>query len=118
MLKVEDDLFACLSLNVLGCLPFQVSANFIKPNWNVVYESWLVKMRFNDLSVGGSCHPATAEMLWGARGKLVGIGSGFPSASALARIYIWLDVDPAASIALATRSQLRISVDIFETRNE
>ena len=62
----------------------------------------------------GSCHPVTAEMLWGAWGKLVGIGSGLPSASALARIYIWLEVDPAASIALATRSQLRISVDIFE----
>ena len=57
--------------------------------------------------------PATAEMLWGACGKLVGIGSGFPSANALARIYIWLDVDPAASIALATTSQLRISVDIL-----
>lgn len=57
--------------------------------------------------------PATAEILWGACGKLVGIGSDFPSANALARIYIWLEVEPAASIALATTSQLRTSVDML-----
>ena len=51
-------------------------------------------------------------MLYGASGKLVGMGSSFPSANALARMYIWLDVAPAASIALATTSQLRTSVDI------
>ena len=56
--------------------------------------------------------PATAEMLKGAAGKLVGIGSVLPSASALARMYIWLEVEPAASIALATMSQLRVSVVI------
>lgn len=66
MLRVEDDLFAWLALNVLGCLSFQVPENFIKPNWNVVYQSCLVKMRVYDLSVRCSCHPATAEMLWGA----------------------------------------------------
>ena len=60
-----------------------------------------------------SCdQPATAEMLYGASGELVGIGSSLPSASALARMYISLDVAPAASIALATTSQLRTSVDI------
>ena len=59
-----------------------------------------------------SDQPATAEMLYGASGKLVGIGSSLPSANALARTYIWLDVAPAASSALATTSQLRISVDI------
>ena len=56
--------------------------------------------------------PATAEMLKGAAGKVVGIGSALPSAKALARRYIWLDVAPAASIALAMVSQLRISVVI------
>ena len=56
--------------------------------------------------------PATAEMLYGASGELVGIGSSFPAANALARTNIWLDVAPAASIALATTSQLRISVDM------
>ena len=40
------------------------------------------------------------------------MGSSFPSANALARIYIWLEVAPAASSALATTSQLRTSVDI------
>ena len=53
-------------------------------------------------------------MLYGASGKLVGMGSSFPSANALARMYIWLDVAPAASIALATTSQLRTSVDICD----
>ena len=43
----------------------------------------------------------------------MGIGSSLPNANALARMYISLDVAPAASIALATTSQLRISVDIF-----
>ena len=56
--------------------------------------------------------PATAEILKGAAGKVVGIGSALPSAKALARRYIWLDVVPAASIALAMVSQLRISVVI------
>ena len=51
-------------------------------------------------------------MLKGAAGEVVGIGSAFPSAKALARRYIWLDVAPAASIALAMVSQLRISVVI------
>ena len=51
-------------------------------------------------------------MLKGAAGKLVGIGSDFPSASALARIYIWLLVAPWASIEAATTAQLRISVVI------
>ena len=54
-----------------------------------------------------------AEMLRGAAGKLVGIGSGLPSASALARRYIWLLVAPWDSIAAATTAQLRISVVIF-----
>ena len=61
-----------------------------------------------------SDQPATAEMLYGASGELVGMGSSLPSASALARTYIWLEVAPAASIALATTSQLRISVDIWD----
>ena len=52
-------------------------------------------------------------MLWSASRKLVGIGSSFPSANALARIYIWIDVAPAASSALATTFQLRTSVDIW-----
>ena len=51
-------------------------------------------------------------MLKGAAGKLVGIGSDLPSASALARIYIWLLVAPWASIEAATTAQLRISVVI------
>ena len=62
--------------------------------------------------VGNQNQPATAEMLYGASGKLVGIGSSLPEANALARTYIWLDVAPAASIAFATMSQLRTSVDI------
>ena len=49
-------------------------------------------------------------MLKGAAGKLVGIGSDLPSASAFARIYIWLLVAPWASIKAATTAQLRISV--------
>ena len=48
---------------------------------------------------------ATAEMLWGASGELVEIGSSLPSANALVRVYIWLDVDTASSMALATMSQ-------------
>ena len=56
--------------------------------------------------------PALAEMLYGASGELVDFASSFPSANALARTYICLDVSPAASNALATTSQLRISVDI------
>jgi len=51
-----------------------------------------------------------AEMLSGAAGKLVGIGSGWPSAMALARLYMKLLVAPWASIAAATTAQLRISV--------
>ena len=38
--------------------------------------------------------------------------SSFASANALARMYIRLEVAPAASSALATTSQLRTSVDI------
>ena len=53
-----------------------------------------------------------AEMLNGAAGKLVGIGSASPSASALARRYISLPVAPFASRAAATTAQLRISVVI------
>ena len=52
-------------------------------------------------------------MLYGASGQLVGIGSSFPSARAFARTYIWLEVVPAASMALATISQLRTSVDMI-----
>ena len=59
--------------------------------------------------------PATAEMLYGASGALVGMGSSLPCANALARMYIWLEVAPVASIALATTSQLRTSVDIFNS---
>ena len=51
-------------------------------------------------------------MLFGAPGKLMDVESSFPSANALARMYIWLEVALAASIALATKSQLRTSVDI------
>ena len=54
----------------------------------------------------------TAEMLKGAAEKLVGIGSDLHSASALARIYIWLLVEPLASIEAAITTQLRISVII------
>ena len=53
-----------------------------------------------------------AEMLSGAAGKLVGIGSGWPSAMALARLYMKLSVAPWASMAAATTAQLRTSVDI------
>ena len=49
-------------------------------------------------------------MLKGAAGKLVGIGSDLPSASAFARIYIWLLVAACVSIKAATTAQLRISV--------
>ena len=49
-------------------------------------------------------------MLKGAAGWLVGIGSGFPSARALARRYISLFVAPVDSIAAATTAQLRVSV--------
>ena len=99
---------------IMAMRPFHVSAKLTKPNWDSV---WSVMVQWNwefvVLFVEDFDQPATAEMLWGAWGKLVGIGSGFPSARALARIYIWLEVDPAVSIALATRSQLRISVDIW-----
>ena len=47
-----------------------------------------MKSEFVVLCVEAFDQPATAEMLCGAFGKLVGIGSGFPSARALARIYI------------------------------
>ena len=53
--------------------------------------------------------PQATEMLKGAAGWLVGIGSGLPSASALARRYIWLSVAPWASIAVAMTAQLRTS---------
>ena len=59
-----------------------------------------------------------AEMLNGAAGKLVGIGSAWPSASALARRYISLWVAPWASIAAATTAQLRISVVMSKRLNE
>ena len=52
-------------------------------------------------------------MLKGAAGWLVGIGSGFPSARALARRYISLFVAPVDSIAAATTAQLRVSVVII-----
>ena len=51
-----------------------------------------------------------AEMLKGAAGKLVGIGSARPSASALALRYMSLLVSPLASSAEATTAQLRTSV--------
>ena len=53
-----------------------------------------------------------AEMLSGAAGKLVGIGSGWPSAMALARLYMELSVAPRASMEAATTAQLRTSVVI------
>ena len=53
-----------------------------------------------------------AEMLSGAAGSLVGIGSALPLARALARRYISLFVAPLVSIAAATTAQLRISVVI------
>lgn len=49
-------------------------------------------------------------MLSGAAGKLVGAGSGCPSAIALARRYISLLVTPSASIAEAITAQFRTSV--------
>ena len=104
---------------IMARRPFHVSAKSTKPNRDVVWSvmvQW--KGEFVVLCVEAFDQPATAEMLWGAWGKLVGIGSGFPSARALARIYIWLEVDPAVSIALATRSQLRISVDIWRVLTE
>jgi len=52
-------------------------------------------------------------VLLGASGKLVGIGSSFPSAKALARMWIYLEVGTAESIALTTTSQLQTSVDIL-----
>ena len=55
-----------------------------------------------------------AEMLNGAAGKLVGMGSGWPSAMALARLYMKLLVAPSASMAAATTAQLRISVVIVK----
>ena len=54
-----------------------------------------------------------AEMLKGAAGSLVGIGSASPAARALARRYISLLVAPRVSIAAATTAQFRISVVIF-----
>ena len=60
--------------------------------------------------------PQAAEMLKGAAGKLVGIGSAWPSAKALARRYISLRVAPLASIAAATTAQLRISVVIDQIK--
>ena len=59
----------------------------------------------------------TAEMLWGAAGKLVGIGSALPSERALARWYMSLLVAPCASIAAATTAQFRISVDIEDVKS-
>ena len=53
-------------------------------------------------------------MLYGASGKLVGMGSSFSSANAFARMYLWQDVAPAVSIALATTSQFLNSVDILD----
>ena len=52
-------------------------------------------------------------ILNGAAGSLVGIGSAWPSARALARRYISLFVAPLASIAAATTAQFRISVVIL-----
>ena len=59
-----------------------------------------------------------AVMLNGAAGLLVGIGSHWPSARALARRYISLFVAPLASIAAATTAQLRISVVINVMKNQ
>ena len=53
-------------------------------------------------------------ILKGAAGSLVGIGSAWPSARALARRYMSLFVAPFASIAAATTAQLRISVVIVK----
>ena len=53
-------------------------------------------------------------ILKGAAGSLVGIGSAWPWARALARRYISLLVAPFASIAAATTAQLRISVVIVQ----
>ena len=57
-----------------------------------------------------------AEILNGAAGWLVGIGSARPPARALARRYISLLVEPWASIAAATTAQLRISVVVILLR--
>lgn len=57
------------------------------------------------------------EMLWGAAGSLVGIGSTFPSAMAFARRYIWLSVAPRCSMAAAITAQFRISF-VMENRNQ
>ena len=69
-------------------------------------------MAFEEILAGVRVAYSTAEMLYGALGKLVGIGSSRPCAIAKARLYIWLLVAPAAAKALATTSQLRISVVI------
>ena len=68
-----------------------------------------------DSSQGCCALPAdqAAEMLKGAAGSLVGIGSASPAARALARRYISLLVAPWVSIAAATTAQFRISVVIF-----
>ena len=55
-------------------------------------------------------------MLTGAAGKLVGMGSGWPWAMALARLYMKLLLVPSASMAAATIAQLRISVVIVKKR--
>ena len=85
---------------------------------NVVYQSWLLTMRFNGIYVEAHVFQPRRRCLGCLRKACwhwIGI-SLLPSA--LARIYIWLDVDPAASISLATRSQLRISVDILRFKTE
>jgi len=55
-------------------------------------------------------------MLSGAAGTLVGAGSAYPSAIALARRYISLLVAPTASMAVATTAQFRTSV-VMEDEN-
>ena len=72
---------------------------------------WIRASASNDL-----VNDQVAEILNGAAGWLVGIGSAWPSARALARRYISLLVEPWASIAAATTAQLRISVVVILLR--
>ena len=68
---------------------------------------WIWTSASNDL-----VNDQAAEILNGAAGWLVGIGSAWPPARALARRYISLLVEPCASIAAATTAKLRILVVI------
>jgi len=90
---------------ILGLEPF-FERRF--KNWRMMPQGWL------GLAVEDRIY--AAEMLNGAAGSLVGIGSASPCARALARRYISLLVDPLASIAAATTAQLRISVVIAEMK--